>query len=579
MSIFGQFLLNADLTWDDTGVSKYDPEAVTYPDPKFTSPGNGATLTSSSFTTTVANGGNVLVRFSYHFRDTPYPTDAYVVPENSIEDTLSQTATFSIPAGWSVLYCRVYYSRPDGVMGTGAEAFSEGRYIDHVFSVTVPLTVTVTESQLSPNSIKLTWTIKDDSDSPIGATGQIFYGTDAGNLNQMSAKEDTFTYSTHNQYLSGLTSGVTYYYEVRGLNAAGASYAEGGSFLTSGATVGRLNNDVVFTDNASDIGKAFDYEEQFYSQRSQLEYYLDNEYSNVSNDDWFGRDYSGLIGVRMYHFYEPMFSIGQMLRLTYIENPTHAAEYLRMALKYIRQYTYDFINLTDQENAYNPFGTPTNFHPDPRWWKYLDGSRCMAWLGYLMSSVLYTDNSYQSEFSGYANSMMTLMEPLLVTGSNPARNPHMASHAALGGLMLGRIGGSSLQSSIQDIRITDPINNKVLPYVDPWDLSDISHAAQSQQALFYIWCANKRGESLPALSTVTKSYLDAIASHAPTMFGSSNNGYDTIAPFTGSYGELVKFDSAIESHIIPATSYTSSGDRRTWVTLASIAFGYAIDAS
>ena len=139
MSIFGQFLLNADQTWDDTGVSKYDPEADNYPSPKMTAPANGSTITTETFTQEVSNGGNVLVKFAYHFRDTPFPTGGYVAPVYTVTDTLAQSADFAIPNGWESLYVRVYYSRADGVMGTGAEQFSEGRYIDAVFILDIPV--------------------------------------------------------------------------------------------------------------------------------------------------------------------------------------------------------------------------------------------------------------------------------------------------------------------------------------------------------------------------------------------------------------------------------------------------------
>ena len=78
------------------------------------------------------------------------------------------------------------------------------------FSITSgPISQSVTA-----NSVEITWTLSENG------TGQVEYGTTTS-YGTLSTPENSFTYSTHIQTLSGLTAGTTYHYRVKSTNQAG----------------------------------------------------------------------------------------------------------------------------------------------------------------------------------------------------------------------------------------------------------------------------------------------------------------------------------------------------------------------
>ncbi|MGQ7848568.1 hypothetical protein ACUNV4_28990 [Granulosicoccus sp. 3-233] len=336
-------------------------------------------------------------------------------------------------------------------------------------------------------------------------------------------------------------------------------------------TTGRLNNDIAFTNNANDIAKAFEYEDKFYSYLDSIESYVDSVYKNHNEAKLYETGYSGVNGARFYHLYDEMFSLGKVIRLTHIEKPAHYEDYKTLALKTLREHYAIFVGHTGLENA--PNRGSSIFYAATDRWRFLDASRALAWMAYLMDSILYADSSYAEEFSGYADRLKTIMEPYLDSGVAPNRNAHMAAHTALAGLMLGRIGG--YMAEVQD-RVVTSLRDITAAKVDPWDLTDISHAAQSEQAMFYVYESNRRGLSLPELSSIDNSLITALARGAATRMNNSNYSA-SVSPYTESYGELVKFSSAIASHIALPSEYGNSN--RSWITTAHIAYGYAIDSS
>ena len=149
----------------------------------------------------------------------------------------------------------------------------------------------------------------------------------------------------------------------------------------------------------------------------------------------------------------------------------------------------------------------------------------------------------------------------------------MAAHPAFGSMLLGKIGGYA--DDVNE-RVVFALIKNVARKVSPWQLTDISHAAQSEQALFYFYESNLRGESLPGLESIDKNLITALASGASSRI--NNSSYRaTVSPYIESYGELVKFNGEIAKHIAPASSYGNSNDSR--ISLAHIAYGYAINDS
>ncbi len=92
------------------------------------------------------------------------------------------------------------------------------------------ITTGPTSQNITVNSAEITWTLSE------GATGQVEYGTTAS-YGTLSSPENSFTYSTHIQTLSGLSSNTTYHYRVKSSNQAGTQVVSGDkSFTTSAST-------------------------------------------------------------------------------------------------------------------------------------------------------------------------------------------------------------------------------------------------------------------------------------------------------------------------------------------------------
>ncbi len=95
------------------------------------------------------------------------------------------------------------------------------------FSITSgPISQSVTA-----NSVEITWTLSENG------TGQVEYGTTTS-YGTLSTPENSFTYSTHIQTLSGLTAGTTYHYRVKSTNQAGAQVVSGDNAFTTSASGG-----------------------------------------------------------------------------------------------------------------------------------------------------------------------------------------------------------------------------------------------------------------------------------------------------------------------------------------------------
>lgn len=60
------------------------------------------------------------------------------------------------------------------------------------------------------NSLRINWTLTEV------ATGQVRYGTYAGNLDQLTTKETSYNFESHSQLISGLTSNTEYFFQVFG---------------------------------------------------------------------------------------------------------------------------------------------------------------------------------------------------------------------------------------------------------------------------------------------------------------------------------------------------------------------------
>ena len=150
----------------------------------------------------------------------------------------------------------------------------------------------------------------------------------------------------------------------------------------------------------------------------------------------------------------------------------------------------------------------------------------------------------------------------------------MAAHTALGALMLGRIGG--YMDGVKS-RIVTPLTTKVRDYVDPWNLSDISHGAQSEQALFYVYESNIRGLSLPELSSINSALIQKLADGAFPLMDDHTKSYTSSCwiPYCTSYAELLKWNSGIKNtQLDAAANYPNTIN--AYVTLAHAAYGYAI---
>ena len=86
-----------------------------------------------------------------------------------------------------------------------------------------------TSQSVTANSVEITWILSES------ATGQVEYGT-TNAYGTLSSPENSFTYSTHIQTLSGLTPSTTYHYRVKSTNQAGTQVVSGDkTFTTTGS--------------------------------------------------------------------------------------------------------------------------------------------------------------------------------------------------------------------------------------------------------------------------------------------------------------------------------------------------------
>ncbi len=122
----------------------------------------------------------------------------------------------------------------DGVLGGNAKIQTDslasgGQYI--LFS-NFKIIAGPTSQSITANSAEITWTLSE------GATGQVEYGTTTS-YGTLSTPENSFTYSTHVQTLSGLITGTTYHYRVKSTNQAGTQVVSAdNTFTTSGGSGG-----------------------------------------------------------------------------------------------------------------------------------------------------------------------------------------------------------------------------------------------------------------------------------------------------------------------------------------------------
>lgn len=335
---------------------------------------------------------------------------------------------------------------------------------------------------------------------------------------------------------------------------------------------GRMNGDTALTSIASDIATALQYEQAFFDSFDKFSANAETMYRSTSAEEWFVRTYSGLSGVRLYHLYDDMASLSKVLKLTRDERPDHAEKYKALAVSMIRENVDIVLNFKGLEGCPD-FGDSIFVAATDRW-RYLDFTRGCAWLAMLMDAALYVDTELQDEFADYAQKLGAMMGPYLDRAVEPARNAHMTAHPAIASLILGRIGGY-----LDDVRddVVTCFRDNIAGRVSPWALTDISHAAQSEAALFAAYELGLRGHSLPELSFIGAELLTELADGAAERM--NNNDYSaTVSPFTESYGELVKFGDDIAAHAGSPEDYSGSGDTRAWITAAHLAMGFAIDA-
>jgi parallel beta-helix repeat protein len=89
-----------------------------------------------------------------------------------------------------------------------------------------PVISDVTAQDITQTSAKIGWTLNEP------ATGQVDYGTTIA-YGQQSAKETSFSYSSHLQPLSGLTPATLYHFRVRSSNQAGVESVSGDYTFTT----------------------------------------------------------------------------------------------------------------------------------------------------------------------------------------------------------------------------------------------------------------------------------------------------------------------------------------------------------
>ena len=114
--------------------------------------------------------------------------------------------------------------------GTNDVNCATGSVVDS-FVIGAPLISAVSASGITQTDAKITWTLNETS------TGQVEYGTTTS-YGQMSTKETSFNYTTHNQQLSGLAPGTHYHFRVRSSNQAGIeSVSEDFTFTTAAGNI------------------------------------------------------------------------------------------------------------------------------------------------------------------------------------------------------------------------------------------------------------------------------------------------------------------------------------------------------
>ena len=219
----GQSLLAPN--WAATGVTKYNPDVVTYPTPTVVTPANGSTVTSTPMTVTVSNGGNVEVMFVYVHRDTIFPA----VGSDLSSPTLLESKSFDIPDGWQNVYTRVFFSKADGDMGTSEEAYSEGRYLDLVN----PVNITTSYSLATPEITQTGSTsITLEFEASENVTGKTEVRVVGSGTWVQKAYEQSYTWSRHIQTLTGLVAETDYEYRVTVVNRDGDELTYEGTFTT-----------------------------------------------------------------------------------------------------------------------------------------------------------------------------------------------------------------------------------------------------------------------------------------------------------------------------------------------------------
>lgn len=335
---------------------------------------------------------------------------------------------------------------------------------------------------------------------------------------------------------------------------------------------------------------AIEYEQYFFEHFDTFKTNTDVFYTNSTSgnlDSYWTKQgtgsastgYGGLAGVRLYHLYDEMFALGRMLRMSYELGSDHSAEYKLFAVKYIRDYVPALANGAGTQYC-GDASSRFYCNASPPAHRFLDATRGLAWLGFLMESVLIADDSYRDEFRQLAQDLRPTLDRFVSRASNPSV-AHMASHPALGVYAMGEIGG---YLSDYESRIKDAINDAILGNIakSGWVGSDVGHAEMSINFMHYVYEKQLRGDVVPGAKEVTTSTLDDIG---PVFISKIDDPNPTAIKFEGNivgeYGLLAKHSSSIRSKAGSSPSVykinSPSGSHSVTEPLssvASIAYGY-----
>lgn len=190
----------------------------------------------------------------------PLPVISGVVVSDVSTDGFTLSFSTDIPARGGVQYGTTTALGTDvglGTLGTSHSVRVDGVDADTLYhyraiarghdGTTYGTTASVTTSGVNAPTILSGPTAVDIADTTcriqwscdVPCTGQVFYGTTSGGPYPFSStKESSFTYSAHNQPLSGLTAGTTYYGYIESTNEAGGTIQSAQfSWVTLGAGV------------------------------------------------------------------------------------------------------------------------------------------------------------------------------------------------------------------------------------------------------------------------------------------------------------------------------------------------------